>query len=66
MSAMPLTADDLAATAGAAELAAKARAYYDAEDDFFATLNFKPLMPAATPTETASTNSEYSWDAESE
>ena len=66
MSAMPLTADDLAATARAAELAAKARAYYDAEDDFFATLNFKPHVPAATPTETASTNSEYSSDAESE
>ena len=56
---MPLTADDLAL---------RARAYYDAEDDYFSALNtsFKPLKPAATPTETASTNSEYSSDAESE
>ena len=77
----------------AADLALRARAYYDAEDDYFSALNtsFKPLKPAATaranydaedafvapptskplkpaapPTETASTNSEYSSDAESE
>ena len=51
----------------AADLALRARAYYDAEDDYFSALNtsFKP-RPAATPTETASTNSEYSSDAESE